>query len=73
MNTQNDIVDELRLKVKLFVLHLFFKTGSVRQPFSYGGESSPSYNKTNGTLQIRRGNYLDSINVRNVRPYFGTK
>ena len=30
-----------------------------------------SYNKLNGTLHIRRNNYIESINVRLVRPYFG--
>ena len=29
------------------------------------------YNKMNGTLQIRRKNYIEPINVRNVRPCFG--
>ena len=30
-----------------------------------------SYNKANGTLQIRRGNYIEPVNIRLVRPYFG--
>ena len=30
-----------------------------------------SYNKSNGTLHIIRKNYLEPINIRNVRPYFG--
>ena len=29
------------------------------------------YNASNGTLQIRRGNYIEPINIRNVRLYFG--
>ena len=29
-----------------------------------------SYDKANGTLQIRRGNYIEPINVRLVRPFF---
>ena len=29
-----------------------------------------SYNELNGTLQIRRGNYIEPINIRLVRPYF---
>mmetsp|Transcript_119887 Transcript_119887/g.346396 ORF Transcript_119887/g.346396 Transcript_119887/m.346396 type:complete len:492 (-) Transcript_119887:104-1579(-) len=29
------------------------------------------YNSANGTLQIRRNNYIESINIRLVRPYFG--
>jgi transposase InsO family protein len=29
------------------------------------------YNEANGTLQIRRGNYIEPINIRLVRPYFG--
>ena len=29
-----------------------------------------SYDKMNGTLQIRRGNYIEPINVRLVRPFF---
>ena len=29
-----------------------------------------SYNQVNGTLQIRRGNYIEPINVRLVRPFF---
>ena len=29
------------------------------------------YNASNGTLQIRRGNHIEPINVRNVRPCFG--
>ena len=29
-----------------------------------------AYNKLNGTLQIRRGNYIEPINIRLVRPYF---
>ena len=28
-------------------------------------------NKSNGTLHIRRKGYVEPINVRNVRPYFG--
>jgi transposase InsO family protein len=31
-----------------------------------------SYNKLNGTLHIHRNNYVESINIRQVRPYFGT-
>ncbi len=30
-----------------------------------------SYNKSNGTLHIRRKNYIKPINIRQVRPYFG--
>ena len=30
-----------------------------------------SYDKSTGTLHIRRKNYVESINIRNVRPYFG--
>jgi hypothetical protein len=30
-----------------------------------------SYNEKNGTLHIQRKNYIEPINVRNVRPYFG--
>ena len=30
-----------------------------------------SYNKSNGTLIIRRKNYIEPINIRQVRPYFG--
>jgi hypothetical protein len=30
-----------------------------------------SYNKENGTLHIQRNNYIEPINMRNVRPYFG--
>ena len=30
-----------------------------------------SYNKFNGTLHIQRRNYVEPINVRLVRPYFG--
>ena len=30
-----------------------------------------SYDKTSGTLHIQRKNYVEPINVRNVRPYFG--
>ena len=30
-----------------------------------------SYNKSNGTLHIKRNNYVEPINIRNVRPYFG--
>jgi hypothetical protein len=29
------------------------------------------YNTANGTLQIRHGNYIEPINIRLVRPYFG--
>ena len=29
------------------------------------------HNTSNGTLQIRRGNCIEPINIRNVRPYFG--
>jgi transposase InsO family protein len=31
-----------------------------------------SYNKSNGILHISRNNYVEPINVRLVRPYFGT-
>ena len=31
------------------------------------------YNKANGTLQIKRGEYIEPINVRLVRPYFGNR
>ena len=31
------------------------------------------YNKSTGTLQIRRKNYIESINIRRVRPYFGSQ
>ena len=31
------------------------------------------FNKSNGTLTIRRKNYIEPINIRNVRPYFGKK
>ena len=30
-----------------------------------------SYNKATGTLHIKRKNYVEPINIRNVRPYFG--
>ena len=30
-----------------------------------------SYNKSSGTLHIRRRNYIEPINIRQVRPYFG--
>ena len=30
------------------------------------------FNKANGTLQIHRKNYIESINMRLVRPYFGS-
>ena len=30
-----------------------------------------SYNASNGTLHIRRRNYIEPINIRQVRPYFG--
>jgi len=30
-----------------------------------------SFNKSNGTLHIRRKNYIEPINMRQVRPYFG--
>ena len=30
-----------------------------------------SYDKATGTLHIQRKNYVEPINVRNVRPYFG--
>jgi len=30
-----------------------------------------NYDKATGTLQIRRKNYIESINIRRVRPYFG--
>ena len=30
-----------------------------------------SYNKANDTLHSRRRNYVEPINIRNVRPYFG--
>ena len=29
------------------------------------------YNKATGTLHIKRKNYVEPINIRNVRPYFG--
>ena len=29
-----------------------------------------SYDKNSGTLRIKRNNYIEPINVRNVRPYF---
>ena len=32
-----------------------------------------SYNKASGTLHIRRKNYIEPINIRNVRPYFGRR
>ena len=32
-----------------------------------------AYDKASGTLQIHRRNYIESINIRNVRPYFGTE
>jgi hypothetical protein len=31
-----------------------------------------SYDENSGTLRIQRRNYVDSINIRNVRPYFGS-
>ena len=31
-----------------------------------------SYNVSNGTLHIRRNNYIEPINIRQVRPYYGT-
>ena len=31
-----------------------------------------SFNKTNGTLLIKRNNYIEPINMRLVRPYFGS-
>jgi len=31
-----------------------------------------SYNKSSGTLHIKRRNYIEPINVRRVRPYFGS-
>ena len=30
-----------------------------------------AFNKTNGTLHIKRRNYAEPINIRLVRPYFG--
>jgi len=30
-----------------------------------------SYDKSNGTLHIQRQHYIEPINIRNVRPYFG--
>lgn len=30
-----------------------------------------SYNKATGTLHIKRNNYIEPINIRNVRPFFG--
>ena len=30
-----------------------------------------SYDKANGTLQIRRGQDIEPVNIRLVRPYFG--
>jgi hypothetical protein len=30
------------------------------------------YNKENGTLRIQRGHYIEPVNIRLVRPYFGT-
>jgi len=30
-----------------------------------------SYDKASGTLHIQRRNYVEPINIRNVRPYFG--
>ena len=30
-----------------------------------------SYNKSNGTLHIQRNSYVESINIRRVRPFFG--
>ena len=30
-----------------------------------------NYNKSNGTLHIKRKNYIEPINIRQVRPYFG--
>ena len=30
-----------------------------------------SYDEASGTLHIRRRNYIESINIRNVRPFFG--
>ncbi len=30
-----------------------------------------SYDKASGTLHIKRRNYVEPINIRNVRPYFG--
>ena len=32
-----------------------------------------SYNKDSGTLHIQRRNYVEPINIRNVRPYFGRR
>ena len=32
-----------------------------------------SYNKASGTLHIKRRHYVEPINIRNVRPYFGRK
>jgi hypothetical protein len=31
------------------------------------------FDKATGTLQIRRKNYIESINIRRVRPYFGSQ
>ena len=31
-----------------------------------------SYNESSGTLHIQRKNYIEPINIRQVRPYFGT-
>jgi len=31
-----------------------------------------AYNKSNGTLHIERKNYVEPINIRLVRPYFGS-
>ena len=36
-----------------------------------GPYSVISYNKSNSTLIIRRKNYIEPINIRQVRPYFG--
>ena len=37
-----------------------------RGPFEVQG-----VNKASGTLQINRKNYVEPINIRNVRPFFG--
>lgn len=32
-----------------------------------------SFDRASGTLHIQRHNYIEPINMRNVRPYFGRK
>jgi len=32
-----------------------------------------SYEQSSGTLYIQRKNYVEPINIRNVRPYYGPK